>query len=360
MIGGRSSSTSGSSFAPAQDERPHDRAQPLERLGVVVDLDRLDERAVEPLARAEQARVEQIHDRPQLAEVVLDRRARHRDAAARAQQPQRARATRLRVLHVLRLVEEQAVPVDELQRLDVARRDVVRRDHDVGRPCALDERLAREPIGAVVEVHVQRRREALDLVHPLARDAHRADDERRAERTGAVLLALGDDHRDRLHRLPETHVVGEHAADPEVAEQPQPAVARLLERVELVLHRRRRRQRLEARVPVEHPGEPLVERHLAEHEPVLVDREPRRGADEIDQVAAGAPLLEEAERALDVVAAQHLPPAFGMHERRALGREPPQLGLVEPEVADAQLPVEMREETGRRACAQVGADPRRL
>jgi hypothetical protein len=70
----------------AQDERPHDRAQPLERVRVVVELDRLDERAVEPLARPEQSRVEQVHDRPQLAEVVLDRRAGHRNAAARAQE----------------------------------------------------------------------------------------------------------------------------------------------------------------------------------------------------------------------------------------------------------------------------------
>ena len=85
---------------------------------------------------------------------------------------------------------------------------------------------------------------------------------------------------------------------------------------------------------------------------------PGRGADEVDHVAAGTPLLEEAQRALDVVAAQHLPAAFGVHERSALGREPTQLGLVEPELADAQLPVEMREQTGRRARAQVRADPR--
>ena len=66
------------------------------------------------------------------------------------------------------------------------------------------------------------------------------------------------------------------------------------------------------------------------------------------------------QRALDVVAAKHLPTALGVNERRPLGREPPQLVLVEPELADAQLPVEVREQTGRRACVQVGADARRL
>ena len=246
--------------------------------------------------------------------------------------------------------------MDELQRLDVARRDVVRRDHDVGRPRALDERVAREPVGAVVQVDAQRRREPLDLVHPLARDAHRADDERRAERVGAVLLPLRHDHRDRLHGLPEPHVVGEHAADPEVAEEAKPAVPCLLERVQLVLHPRRCRKRLEARVAVEHSCEALVERHLAELEPVVVDREPRGRADEVDHVAARAPLDEEAERAVDVVAAEHLPPALGVDERRPLRREPPQLLLVEPELADAELPVEVREQARRRACLQVGAD----
>ena len=99
-----------------QDERLHDRAQPLERALVAVHLDRPRERAVEPLARAEQPRVDDVHDRPQLAEPVLDRRARHRDAAPRRQPPQRARALRRRVLDVLRLVEQQPVPVDARER----------------------------------------------------------------------------------------------------------------------------------------------------------------------------------------------------------------------------------------------------
>ena len=94
----------------------------------------------------------------------------------------------------------------------------------------VDQRVVGEPVAAVVEVDAQRRREPLDLGDPLARDAHRADDERRPERVVAELLALGEEHRDRLHRLAEPHVVGEDRADPEVAEQPQPAVAALLER----------------------------------------------------------------------------------------------------------------------------------
>ena len=67
VIGGSSSSTSGVVLRAPQDERPHDAAQPLERLLVAVRLDRPRERAVEPLARAEQPRVDDVHDRPQLA-----------------------------------------------------------------------------------------------------------------------------------------------------------------------------------------------------------------------------------------------------------------------------------------------------
>ena len=111
--------------------------------------------------------------------------------------------------------------------------------------------------------------------------------------------------------------------------------------------------------PSSMPGQPLIQRHLAELEPVLVDREARRRADEVDHVAAGSPLLEEAQRTLDVVAPEHLPAAVGVDERSALRREPPQLVLVEAELADAELPVEMREEPGRRTRVQVRADPRR-
>ena len=92
----------------------------------------------------------------------------------------------------------------------------------------------------MVAVDAQRRREPLDLGPPLLDDAHRADDERGAD---VAVLALGREHRDRLHRLAQTHVVGEDRADAEIAEQPQPAVAALLEREQVELHRRRGRER---------------------------------------------------------------------------------------------------------------------
>ena len=131
--------------------------------------------------------------------------------------------------------------------VDVARGDVVRGDDDVARAGDVDQLGAAEPLTAVVDVDAKGRREALDLSGPLAGDAHRADDQGGAERIHAVLLPLGGEHRDRLHRLAEAHVVGEDGADPEVAEQPQPAVTALLEREERLRHRRRRAEGVKRR-----------------------------------------------------------------------------------------------------------------
>ena len=100
----------GAVLGPAQDERLHHRAQPLERPRVAVRLDRAREGPLEPLARAEQAGVDDVHDRPELVEAVLDRRAGHRERATRVEPAQRARPLRGGVLDVLRLVEQEPVP----------------------------------------------------------------------------------------------------------------------------------------------------------------------------------------------------------------------------------------------------------
>ena len=115
-------------------------------------------------------------------------------------------------------------------------------------------------------------REAGDLARPLLDDAHRADDERRPD-VGTGLLALGHERRDRLHRLPEAHVVGEDPADPQVAEQPEPAVAALLERKEVVTHPGGRRERPVAALA--RAGEELVEA-VVEADLARARRPPRR------------------------------------------------------------------------------------
>ena len=196
--------------------------------------------------------------------------------------------------------------------------------------------------------HAERRREALDLGDPLFDDAHRADDERRPECVRAELLPLGREHRDRLHGLAEAHVVGEDRTDAEIAEHPQPAVAALLEREELMRHRRRRRECLEPPLVVpEERGERLVERDLAELEAGLVGVETRHRADELDDARAAAATFEELERALDLGLPERVPPAGDPHERIFCLRELHELFLAQRGIADGDAPVEAHQ-LGRR------------
>ena len=60
----------------AEDVRRHLLAQRAQALEVLLALDRDGEPVPEPVGVAEQPRVEEVEQRPQLAEVVLDRRAR--------------------------------------------------------------------------------------------------------------------------------------------------------------------------------------------------------------------------------------------------------------------------------------------
>ena len=176
--------------------------------------------------------------------------------------------------------------------------------------------------------HAKRRSEPLDLMGPLLDDAHRAHDERRAELLH--LLPLGRDHRDRLHGLPEAHVVGQNRADAEIAEHPQPAVAALLERKERKGHRRRRRQRAEAPFVVgEQICERLVELHLTELETRLIGIESRHRAHELDDPGAAAATLEEPQRPLDLRLPQRVPAAGDAHVRILCLRQLEELALVE-------------------------------
>ena len=68
---------------PAQQIRAGGAAQQLRGVGVPLALDGHREARAEPLGRAEDARVEHVHDRPQLGEAVLDGRAGECDAVPR-------------------------------------------------------------------------------------------------------------------------------------------------------------------------------------------------------------------------------------------------------------------------------------
>ena len=79
---------------------------------------------------------------------------------------------------------------------------------------------------AVPERDRERRREALDLAHPVGDDAGRRHDERAARCFSSCFTAS----RSAMvcTRLAETHVVGEHAARADVVDELQPREALLL------------------------------------------------------------------------------------------------------------------------------------
>ena len=114
-----------------QDERPHQLAQAVRLPPVAVALDRQREPPPEVVLRAEVARAAELHDRPQLAQAVLDRRAGERDAELRAQGADGRGLLGGRVLDVLRLVEHHASPLHLVQHLLVARDQGVGGDHHV-------------------------------------------------------------------------------------------------------------------------------------------------------------------------------------------------------------------------------------
>ena len=95
--------------------------------------------ALERRCRAEQPRVEEVHDRVQLGQAVLHRRAGQRDPVPGGQRADRARLLGVAGLDVLRFVERDSLPLDLRERLAIAGGQRIRGDHEVGPPCRSHE-----------------------------------------------------------------------------------------------------------------------------------------------------------------------------------------------------------------------------
>ena len=80
----------------------------------------------------DQTGIREVEDRPEVAETVLDRRARERDPHARRDATQLLRGVARRVLDGLGFVEDHLAPRDVGDRLDVSHRGAVGGDHHVG------------------------------------------------------------------------------------------------------------------------------------------------------------------------------------------------------------------------------------
>ena len=159
-------------------------------------------------------------------------------SANRERRPEAARRTALGsagVLDLLRLVEDDATPVDPAQCLAIAGDERVRREDEVDVARRRSRARSRPSLSrAVVDVNAEAGREPRRFPLPVADQRHRADEQRRTEplRRRHVLL-LGDEKREQLDGLAQPHIVGEDPAEPEPVEVRKPADAALLVPAEL-------------------------------------------------------------------------------------------------------------------------------
>ena len=166
--------------------------------------------------RADETGIGEVEDRPEVAEPVLDRRARERDAHARGDAAELLRGVARGVLDGLRLVEDHLAPRDRGDRFDVAHRGAVGGDHDIGVGGFARDLVERRAVRAVVHDDAERRREPRRLRRPVADDRGRRDHERGA---GA---GAREDVREHRRRLAETHVEGEAATEAGGVEEAEP------------------------------------------------------------------------------------------------------------------------------------------
>ena len=201
---------------------------------------------VERPPRREQAGRHELQDRPQLAQVVLDRRAGDREAERRTDAAGRLVHLRRRVLHELRLVEHESAPLDRAERGGLEAEHRIRGDDEVGGCRGIRDAPAALRLGGGHGGDAQARRESRRLAHPVRGHGGRRDDEERAAGLGSrgsrrrvgrgirtsvassLLLDGVRDQRERLRGLAEAHVVGEHAAEAVGPQERQPPEAREL------------------------------------------------------------------------------------------------------------------------------------
>jgi hypothetical protein len=128
---------------------------------------------------AEHARVQELEQAPQLAEVVFDGRSAQREAVPCPQQPRRLCRRARRVLDRLRFVENDVLERDLRQVRRVATHRAVRRQHQVVLDQLVPQRLAP---GAGVLEHPQSGREPRRLLSPVEDQRPRSHHQRRGPR----------------------------------------------------------------------------------------------------------------------------------------------------------------------------------
>ena len=223
---------------PAQDVGPDQIAQ--RAVGVVRPLGQGLGGAAELLRASEQAGIDEVEDRPQVAEVVFHRRSGQGDPCFSLQGLGGARLLGVGVLDRLRLVQHHEAPGRFSQHRQAQQRAIAG-DHQVQARQSLHRHLI-EVFGrhrrGMHDLRVQLGGEALDLRRPVGQQRCRSDQQARLV-LGSLPL-LDQQQRQDLDRLAQTHVVGQAGAKPEPAQQVEPFDARLLVRAQAPLQGRPR------------------------------------------------------------------------------------------------------------------------
>ena len=130
-VGARRQLTGDIALAPAQYEGAHALRQQLRAQRFAVLLDGFAPGARKAARVAQKTGHQKVELRPQLAQVIFERRAGQAQAMAGLQAAQCARAAGAGVLHHLRFVEDQQMKALRGQRIDVAPQQRIGGEHQI-------------------------------------------------------------------------------------------------------------------------------------------------------------------------------------------------------------------------------------
>ena len=147
-------------------------------------------------------RVGKLHEVPQLAHMVLQRRARQQQPEVSLQCHGHPGHLRLLILDGVRFVKHDGMPRAGTESLLLRDEQSVGRDHHVESPSLPDHALAVFP-GAIEQADVEFRSKACRLLLPVEDERGGHDDQLRS------LLGPAQQQRERLYGLSQTHVIGQ-------------------------------------------------------------------------------------------------------------------------------------------------------
>ena len=163
---------------------------------------------------AEITRLDEIHDAPQIEQPIFQRRAGQRQALLGLQLLDRLRDLRAGVFDELRFVENHRAEREFLQLFQVAPQQRVIGDDEIVLRNLFAQVMPRR--AAFQHQHFQMRREPFGFAPPVVQHGRRANDQRRLGILGVLLLQPRQPGK-RLQRFAQAHVVGQNAAQLDVA-----------------------------------------------------------------------------------------------------------------------------------------------